>query len=205
MRSWFSTWFYSLKIPKFFHEIKWWYCTNFTWLWGNSSRDGGGQCLSFTPPGCWKITQIQQKIEKKRYFIRILRSDRVVSEHALGMLKGRFCIVYKKAKCPRQCKSCYHRLYCTSQFLYFAVWFVSLTLATQGGETHLIRKPTKRTQDGQLSQQVHATISRGLLSLQNFGDNVKAVIIACIALHNLCIVRSDPCLPRWQLRVERLI
>ena len=82
---------------------------------------------------------------------------------------------------------------------------MSPTLATQGGETYLIRKPTKRTQDGQLSQQVHATISRALLSLQNFGDNVKAVIIACIALHNLCIVRSDPCLPRWQLRVERLI
>ena len=82
---------------------------------------------------------------------------------------------------------------------------MSPTLATQGGETYLIRKPTKPTQDGQLSQQVHATISRGLLSLQNFGDNVKAVIIACIALHNSCIVRSDPCLPRWQLRVERLI
>ena len=49
---------------------------------------------------------------------------------------------------------------------------MSPTLATQGGETHLIRKPTKRTQDGQLSQQVHATISRWLLSLQNFGDTV---------------------------------
>ena len=82
---------------------------------------------------------------------------------------------------------------------------MSPTLASQGGETHLIRKPTKQTQDGQLSQQVHATISRWLLSLQNLGDNVKAVIIACIALHKLCIVRSDPCLPRWLLRVERLI
>ena len=25
-----------------------------------------------------------------------------------------------------------------------------------------------------------------------------------IALHNLCIMRSNPCLPRWQFRVERL-
>ena len=103
------------------------------------------------------------KNRKERYFIRILRSDRVVSEHALGMLKGRFCIVYKKAKCPRQCKSCYHRLYCTwEDFVLY----------------------TKR---------------------QNIGDNVKAVIIACIALHNFCILVCDLCLPHWQLRVERLI
>ena len=115
-------------------------------------------------PWLLKDYQDKKKNRKKRYFIRILRSDRVVSEHALGILKGRFCIVYKKAKCPRQCKSCYHRLYCTSQFLYFAVWSVSPTLATQGGETHLIRKPTKRTQNGRLSQQVHARITRWLWS-----------------------------------------
>ena len=76
------------------------------------------------------------KNQKERYFNRKLRSARVVSEHAYGMLKGRFRIIYKKAECRRH--------------------------------------------------------------------NVKAVIMACIALHNLCIVRSDPCLPRWQLRVERL-
>ena len=90
------------------------------------------------------------KNRKERYFIRILRSDRVVSEHALGMLKGRFCIVYKKAKCPRQCKSCYHRLYCTwEDFVLY----------------------TKR---------------------QNVGDNVKAVIIACIALGKIsyCIQKG---------------
>ena len=33
---------------------------------------------------------------------------------------------------------------------------------------------------------------------------MKAVIMACIALHDLCIVRSNPCLPRWQFRVEKL-
>ena len=34
--------------------------------------------------------------------------------------------------------------------------------------------------------------------------NIKAVIMACIALHNLCIAGSDLCIPRWQLRVENL-
>ena len=76
------------------------------------------------------------KNRKERYFNKKLRSARVVSENAYGMLKGRFRIIYKKEECRRQ--------------------------------------------------------------------NVKAVSMACIALHNLCIVRSDPCLPRWQLRVERL-
>lgn len=34
--------------------------------------------------------------------------------------------------------------------------------------------------------------------------NIKAVIMACIALRNFCIKRPDPCLPHWQLRVENL-
>ena len=35
--------------------------------------------------------------------------------------------------------------------------------------------------------------------------NVKAVFMACInCTSHLCIVRSNPCLPHWQLRVERL-
>ena len=76
------------------------------------------------------------KNQKERYFNRKLRSARVVSEHAYGVLKGRFRIIYKEAECRRY--------------------------------------------------------------------NIKAVIMVCTALHNLCIVRSDPCLPRWQLRVERL-
>ena len=34
---------------------------------------------------------------------------------------------------------------------------------------------------------------------------MKAVIMACInCTSHLCIVRSNPCLPHWQLRVERL-
>ena len=77
------------------------------------------------------------KNRKERYFNRKLRSARVVSEHAYGMLKGRFRFVYKKAECRRH--------------------------------------------------------------------NVKAVIMACInCTSHLCIVRPNPCLPRWQLMVERL-
>ena len=41
------------------------------------------------------------KNRKERYFNRKLRSARVVSEHAYGMLKGRFRFVYKKAECRR--------------------------------------------------------------------------------------------------------
>ena len=34
--------------------------------------------------------------------------------------------------------------------------------------------------------------------------NLRYVIMACIALHNLCLARSDPCQPRWRLDVEQL-
>ena len=88
-------------------------------------------------PGSWKLTQIQHKNRKERYFNRKLISARVVSEHAYGMLKRRCRFVYKKAECKRH--------------------------------------------------------------------NLKAVIMACInCTSHLCIVRSNPCLPRWRLRVERL-
>ena len=76
------------------------------------------------------------KNQKEVYFNKKLRAARVVSEHAYGMLKGRWRLIYKKTESRRR--------------------------------------------------------------------NIKAVIMACIALHNLCIARSDPCLPRWQLRVENL-
>lgn len=76
------------------------------------------------------------KSNKEIYFNKKLRAARVVSEHAYGILKGRWRLIYKKTECRRR--------------------------------------------------------------------NIKSVIMACIALHNLCISRSDPCLPRWQLRVENL-
>lgn len=65
-----------------------------------------------------------------------LRSARVVSEHAYGMLTGRWRILYQKTECRR--------------------------------------------------------------------SNITAVIMCCIALHNLCIKRNDPCNPRWKLEVEDL-
>ena len=76
------------------------------------------------------------KNQKEVYFNKTLRAARVVSEHAYGMLKGRWRLIYKKTESRRR--------------------------------------------------------------------NIKAVIMACIALHNLCIGRSDLCIPRWQLRVENL-
>ena len=35
-------------------------------------------------------------------------------------------------------------------------------------------------------------------------DNIQAIIMACILLHNICIFRNDPCKPRWRLKVEEL-
>ena len=61
---------------------------------------------------------------------------RVVSEHAYGMLKGRWRILYKKTE---------YKL-----------------------------------------------------------KNIRHVIMACIALHNICIARDDPCRPRWRLDIEKL-
>ena len=34
--------------------------------------------------------------------------------------------------------------------------------------------------------------------------NATSIIMACIALHNLCIKRHNPCLPHWQLKVKSL-
>ena len=34
--------------------------------------------------------------------------------------------------------------------------------------------------------------------------NIRHVIMACIALHNICIARDDPCRPRWRLDIEKL-
>ena len=33
-------------------------------------------------------------------------------------------------------------------------------------------------------------------------ENLRYIIMACIALHNLCIAENDPCEPRWQLEVH---
>ena len=34
--------------------------------------------------------------------------------------------------------------------------------------------------------------------------NLCYVIMACIALHKLCIELADPCQPRWKLEVQEL-
>lgn len=76
------------------------------------------------------------RVPKQRYFNKRLCSARVVSEHAYGMLKGRWRIIYKKTEC------------------------------------HL--------------------------------DNISLLIMTCIALHNICIHRCDPCKPRWRLDIQEL-
>jgi hypothetical protein len=35
-------------------------------------------------------------------------------------------------------------------------------------------------------------------------ENLRYIIMACIALHNVCIAENDPCQPRWQLEVQHL-
>lgn len=73
---------------------------------------------------------------RKRHLNKRLCSATVVSEHAYGMLKGRWRILYKKTECTLK--------------------------------------------------------------------NIRHVILACIALHNICIARDDPCKPRWRLQIEKL-
>lgn len=34
--------------------------------------------------------------------------------------------------------------------------------------------------------------------------HLRPIIMACIALHNICIAKCDPCKPRWQLEVQEL-
>jgi hypothetical protein len=90
------------------------------------------------PARSWLLKAYPDKTkdQKEKYFNIKLRSARVVSEHAYGMLKGRWRITYRKMECRKR--------------------------------------------------------------------NATSVIMACIALHNLCIKRHDPCLPRWQLKVKKL-
>jgi hypothetical protein len=73
---------------------------------------------------------------RKRYFNKRLCSARVVTEHAYGMLKGRWRVLYKKTECRLK--------------------------------------------------------------------NIRHIIMACIALHNICIEKNDPCKPRWRLEVKKL-
>ena len=35
-------------------------------------------------------------------------------------------------------------------------------------------------------------------------ENLCYIIMACIAIHNLCIAENDPCKPPWQLEVHEL-
>ena len=95
-----------------------------------------GDCAFPARPWLQKAYPDTTKNQKEVYLNKTLRAARVVLEHAYGMLKGRWRLIYKKTESRRR--------------------------------------------------------------------NIKAVIMACIALHNLCIARSDLCIPRWQLRVENL-
>ena len=53
------------------------------------------------PNTCWimKAYQNETRVHKERYFNKRLCSARVVSEHAFGMLKGRWRCLYKKSEC----------------------------------------------------------------------------------------------------------
>ena len=90
------------------------------------------------PQFSWLIKGYNENTRDKqqRYFNKRLCGARVVTENAYGILKGRWCILYKKTEC---------RLF-----------------------------------------------------------YLRYVIMACIALHNLCIELADPCQPRWKLEVQKL-
>ena len=90
------------------------------------------------PPRAWLLKAYPDttRCPKQKKFNDKLRSARVVSEHAYGMLEGRWRILYKKTECRRSI--------------------------------------------------------------------VKAIIMCCIALENICLHRNDPCSPRWKLEVEEV-
>lgn len=56
------------------------------------------------PPRSWllKAFATPTKDAKEKRFNNKLRAARVVSEHAHGMLKGRWRIIYKKTECRRR-------------------------------------------------------------------------------------------------------
>ena len=53
-------------------------------------------------PWLMKAYEDTTKNQKERNFNKHLRAARVVSEHAYGILKGRWHIIYKKTECRRR-------------------------------------------------------------------------------------------------------
>lgn len=69
------------------------------------------------PNHSWLLKPYKEgtRVTKQRYFNRRLCSARVVSQHAYGMLKGRWRILYKKNRLPfRQHFPCHYDLHCPS-------------------------------------------------------------------------------------------
>ena len=103
---------------------------------------------------------------KEKNFNAKLRSARVVTEHAVGMLKGRWRILYKKTECRRSnikviIMACIalHNICIYRNDPSNPRWKLEVH------HLHLLRKPTKRTRDIQLAQEIRERIAGWLWSL----------------------------------------
>ena len=107
------------------------------------------------------------KDQKEKYFNIKLRPAHVVSEHAYGMLKGRWHMVYKKMECRKSnatsvIMACIalHNLRIKQHDPCLPCWQLKVK------KLHLIRKPSKRTTDKKLFEKIRVRVTKWLWSLK---------------------------------------
>ena len=120
------------------------------------------------PPRSWllKAFTVPTKDAKEKRFNNKSRTARVVSEHAYGMLKGRWRIIYKKTECRRRnikviIMACIvlHNICIARNDPCNPRWKLEVN------KLHLIRKATKRTKNKRLVQEIRNRIAEWLWSL----------------------------------------
>lgn len=120
------------------------------------------------PSRSWllKVFPDTTKDATEKNFNAKLRSARVVSEHAYGMLTGRWRILYQKTECRRSnitavimCCIALHTLCIKRNDPCNPRWKLEIE------DLNIIRKATKRTQDRMLAQDIRQKITCWLRSL----------------------------------------
>ncbi|CAB3980691.1 Hypothetical predicted protein [Paramuricea clavata] len=120
------------------------------------------------PPRPWllKAFAVPTKDQKEKHFNKKLRAARVVSEHAYGMLKGRWRIIYKKTECSRRnikviIMACIvlHNICIARHDPCNPRWKLEVN------KLQLVKKATKRTKNKRLTQQIGNRIAGWLWSL----------------------------------------
>ena len=128
-----------------------------------------GDSASPPPPISWllKALATPTKDPKEKHFNNTLRAARVVSEHAYGMLKGRWRIIYKKTECRRKnikiiIMACIvlHNICIARSDPCNPRWKLEFSKLKR------IRQATKRTKDKRFSHEVRNRIAGWLWSLR---------------------------------------